>query len=117
MVVTITTQTRLACDAKATPSAEKRKEFFEMLYAILSGQVSTVLIAYKDRLSRVGFELFNHLFQKSGCKIIVVSEVGSTQLDSAEIFEEIVSLLHCYSMKLYSQRKKKKIEELIREEA
>ena len=98
-------------------SFEKRKEFFEMLDDIISGQISTVLIAYKDRLSRVGFELFKHLFAKFGCEIVVTSEVGSTKLDSTEIFEEIVSLLHCYSMKLYSARKKKKIQELIMEES
>jgi len=97
-------------------SFEKRFEFFEMLDAILNGQIATVLITYKDRLSRVGFELFNHLFQQFGCKIIVISEVGSPQLDSQEVFEEIVSLLHCYSMKLYSARKRKKIQELIAEE-
>lgn len=98
-------------------SFSKRQQFFEMLDAIISGQISTVLIAYKDRLSRVGFELFNHLFQQFGCKIVVISEVGSPNLDSTEIFEEIVSLLHCYSMKLYSARKRKKIQELIEEEA
>lgn len=97
-------------------SFEKRKEFFEMLDAILNGQIGAVLITYKDRLSRVGFELFSHLFQRFGCKIIVISEVGSPQLDSQEVFEEIVSLLHCYSMKLYSARKRKKIVELISEE-
>jgi len=97
-------------------SFEKREQFFEMLDAILSGQIASVLITYKDRLSRVGFELFSHLFQQFGCKIIVISEVGSPQLDSQEVFEEIVSLLHCYSMKLYSARKRKKIQELIVEE-
>jgi len=97
-------------------SFEKRKEFFEMFDGIISGQISTVLIAYKDRLSRVGFGLFKYLFAKFGCEIIVTSEVGSPKLDSAEIFEEIVSLLHCYSMKLYSARKRKKIQELIKEE-
>jgi len=97
-------------------SFEKRFEFFEMLDAILSGQIATVLITYKDRLSRVGFELFSHLFFKFGCKIIVISEVGSPQLDKKEVFEEIVSLLHCYSMKLYSARKRKILTELIAEE-
>jgi predicted site-specific integrase-resolvase len=53
---------------------------------------------------------------QAGCKIIVISEIGSPQLDSQEVFEEIVSLLHCYSMKLYSARKRKKIKELIEEE-
>jgi predicted site-specific integrase-resolvase len=97
-------------------SFEKREQFFEMLDAIISGQIASVLITYKDRLSRVGFELFSHLFQQFGCKIIVISDVGSPQLDSQEVFEEIVSLLHCYSMKLYSARKRKKIQELIAEE-
>jgi len=38
-----------------------------------------------------------------------MSEVGNEKLDNEEIFEEIVSLLHCYSMKLYSKRKIQKI--------
>ena len=37
-----------------------------------------------------------------------MSEVGSTKLDKEEIFEEIIILLHCYSMKLYSKRNKDK---------
>lgn len=97
-------------------SFAKRMEFFAMLDDIIAGKIATVLIAYKDRISRVGFELFSHLFQQFGCKIVVISEVGSPKLDSAEIFEEIVSLLHCYSMRLYSARKRKKIEELVQEE-
>jgi len=97
-------------------SFEKRKEFFIMLDEIIQGKINTVIISYKDRLSRVGFELFSHLFAKFGTKILVVSEVGSEKLDSQEIFEEIVSLLHSYSMKLYSSRRKKKVEELIKPE-
>ncbi len=45
-----------------------------------------------------------HLFNQYGTEIIVVSEVGNKKLDSEEIFEEIVSLLHCYSIKLCSKR-------------
>lgn len=44
-----------------------------------------------------------------------MSEAGSKKLDSEEIFEEIIALLHCYSMKLYSRRKAKKIKEIIEE--
>ena len=96
-------------------SFDKRKQFFEMLDDILAGKVNKVIITYKDRLSRVGFELFVYLFRKYGCEIIVISEVGSEKLDSQEIFEEIISLLHCYSMKLYSSRKAKKIKEVLEE--
>ena len=94
---------------------EKRKEFFDMLDEILAGRVNRVIITYKDRLSRVGFELFMYLFKKYGCEILVISEIGSEKLDREEILEEIVSLLHCYSMKLYSNRKVKKIKEILEE--
>lgn len=97
-------------------SFEKRKDFFLMLDDILAGKVNKVIITYKDRLSRVGFGLFVYLFKKFGCEIIVMSEIGSEKLDSQEIFEEIISLLHCYSMKLYSSRKVKRIKEVLEED-
>ena len=97
-------------------SFDKRKQFFEMLDDILAGKVNKVIITYKDRLSRVGFELFVYLFRKYGCEIIVISEVGSEKLDSQEIFEDIISLLYCYSIKLYSSRKAKKIKEILEED-
>lgn len=86
-----------------------------MLDDIVSGKVERVVITYKHRLSRVGFALFFYLFKKYNCEIVVMSEVGSQKLDSEEIFEEIVSLLHCYSMKLYSKRKVSKIKEVLEE--
>ena len=104
-------------DVASGISFEKRKEFFTMLDDILAGKVERVVITYKDRLSRVGFDLFLHLFQKYHCEIVVMSEVGSVKLDSQEIFEEIISLLHCYSAKLYNKRKEKKIREVLMEDA
>ena len=94
-------------------SFEKRTQFFNMLDDIIAGKVNKIIITYKDRLSRVGFELFSYLFKKYGCEIIVISEVGSEKLDSQEIFEEIISFLHCYSMELYSSRKQKQIREIL----
>ena len=96
-------------------SFEKRNQFFDMLDEILAGKVNKVIITYKDRLSRVGFELFTYLFKKYGCEIIVVSEIGCEKLDSEEVFEEIISVLHCYSMKSYNKRKAKKIKEILEE--
>ena len=84
-----------------------------MVDEIIDNKVERVVITYKDRLSRVGFDLFYHLFKKYNCEIVIMSEVGSEKLDSQEIFEEIVSLLHCYSMKLYSKRKIQKIKEVL----
>lgn len=94
-------------------SFENRDGFFDMLDLILKREIERVVITYKDRLSRVGFGLFKHLFSKFQCEIIVMSELGDEKLDSKEVFDEIVSLLHCYSMKLYSSRKKQKLKEFI----
>jgi len=89
---------------------DDRKEFFKLLDEIMDYKVDKVIIAHKDRLSRVGFSFFERLFKRFGTEIIVVSEVGNKKLDAEEIFEEIVSLLHCFSMKLYSKRKNEKLE-------
>lgn len=102
-------------DVASGISFEKRKDFFKLLDEVIQGRVERVIISYKDRLSRVGFELFYHLFSKYHTEIVVMSEVGNEKLDSEEIFEEIISLLHCYSMKLYSKRKKQKIKEMLLE--
>jgi len=91
-------------------SFENRKGFFEMLDEILNYRVEKVVITYKDRLSRLGFELFKYIFQRFGIEIVVISEVGNAKLDSEEVFEKIISMLHCYSMKMYSKRRNNSIE-------
>ncbi len=91
-------------------SFEKRKGFFEMLDEIINYRVEKVVITYRDRLTRTGFELFKYLFQKFGTEIIIISEIGNTELDSKEVFDDIVSMLHSYSMKMYSKRKNHSIE-------
>lgn len=98
-------------------SLEKRKEFFNLLDEVLAGKVKRVVITYKDRLSRVGFELFSYLFAKHGCELIVMSEVGSTELDSEEVFDDVVHLLESYSLDLYSKRKHKLIKELLEDDS
>lgn len=92
---------------------EHRKQFFDLLDEVMANKVERVIITYKDRLSRVGFSLFKHLFDKHNCEIVVMSEIGSTKLDSEEILEEIVSLLHCYSIKMYSKHRVQKIKEAL----
>lgn len=104
-------------DTASGISFENRKEFFKLLDDVINRKVKAVYITYKDRLSRIGFDLFYHLFKKFGTEIVVISEVGSPKLDSEEIFEEIVSLLHCYSMKMYSKRRVAKIKEVLEDES
>lgn len=104
-------------DVASGISFEKRKDFFKLLDEIIDHRVERVVITYKDRLSRVGFGLFYHLFHKYDCEIIVMSEVGSQKLDREEVFEEIISLLHCYSMKLDSKRIVQKMKEALEDES
>lgn len=97
-------------------SFDNRKEFFELLDLIIDYKVDKVIIMYKDRLSRVNFDLLKTLFDKFGTEIVVVSEMGHEKLDSEEVFDDIVSLLNCYSMKMYSKRNQHKnnaIKELV----
>lgn len=88
-------------------SFENRTQFFELLDLVIAGKVSAVIITYKDRLSRVGFDLFKHLFDKYHTQIIVMSELTDKKADQQEIFEEIISLLHAFSMRMYAGRRKK----------
>ena len=85
---------------------DKRKSFYDLLDLIESNQVKRVVITHKDRLSRVSFDVFKHLFEKHGCEIVVLSDLLEEKTDQEEIFEEIISLLHCFDMKMYSKRRK-----------
>ena len=62
-------------------------------------------ITHKDRLSSVGFDLFKYLFDHYHTEIVVVSDEEDQKTDEQELFEEIVSLLHSVSMRMYSHRR------------
>ena len=87
-----------------------------MLKDILDGKVQRVIITHNDRLSRVGFDLFKYLFDYYDTKIVVASKLLDEKTDEQELFSEIIALLHCFSMKMYSKRRKDtvKIEDLLK---
>ncbi|MEK3657544.1 IS607 family transposase [Lactobacillus crispatus] len=92
-------------DIASGVSFKDRKQFFKMLNLIIDGKVERVVITHQDRLSRVGFELFEYLFKNYNTKIEVVSDEANPKTDEQELFEEIISLLHCFSMREYSHRR------------
>ncbi len=92
---------------------EKRNDFMKLIDDVVEYKVSSIVVSNKDRLSRVGFGLFKTLFARYGCEVIVVDDTLNEKTDAQEIFEEIISLLHCFSMKLYSKRKQKRIKEVL----
>lgn len=93
-----------------------RKQFRSMLEDVLNYRISSIYITYKDRFSRISFDMFERLFLEYNCKIIVINKTESTaEEDEKEIFSDIISMLHCFAMKMYSRRRKKKME-LIKED-
>lgn len=105
-------------DISSGISFENRKELFLLLDNIIQHKVEKVIITYKDRLSRDNFEFFKYLFSQFGCEIIVMSEVGSKELDSTEVIEDLTTLLHSFTNKNYSSKKViDKIKEIIKTES
>lgn len=93
-----------------------RKQFRLMMDDILDYKVGCIYITYKDRFSRISFDMFERLFSEYNCKIIAINQAESTsEDDEKEIFADIISMLHCFAMKMYSKRRKKKME-LIKED-
>lgn len=94
----------------------ERKQFRSMLEDVLNYRIRSIYITYKDRFSRISFDMFERLFLEYNCKIIVINKTESTtEDDEKEIFSDIISMLHCFAMKMYSRRRKKKME-LIKED-
>lgn len=86
-----------------------RKEFNLLLDDITSYKIKTVYVTYKDRLTRLSFEMLKTLFNKFGCEIVVLNEINNPKEIEKELFEEIISILHCFSMKMYSKRRQEKL--------
>jgi predicted site-specific integrase-resolvase len=92
----------------------RRPKFLSLMEQISNGQIKKVLIAHKDRLVRFGFDYFTWFAEQNGCKIIVVNqEFLSPQ---QEMVEDLMSIIHCFSSRLYGLRSyKNKIKEVIEE--
>ena len=91
-----------------------RKEFKSLLHDIINHKVKTVIISHKDRLSRVSFDMWKELFDEFNCSIIVMNE-DEDEDDDKGIFADIISIIHCFSTRMYSKRGRKKLE-LIKED-
>lgn len=87
---------------------DHRNQFFKLLDLVTSGKVDRIFITHKDRLSRVAFNMFEHLFSNFDTTIEVVDDELNPKTDKDELFEEIISLLHCFAMRAYSSRQRLK---------
>lgn len=91
-----------------------RPKFMSIINAIIRGEVETLIVAHKDRLARFGFELIENIAELHDCKIIVANcEKLSPQ---AEMVEDLMSIIHTFSCRLYGLRRYKKAKDLIEDE-
>ena len=84
---------------------ENRKGLHELIGLVKDGKVKTVYVSYKDRLTRFGFDYFAYLFNLFGTEIKVVNLTSEEDFQQ-ELTQDFISILHHFSMKLYSNRRK-----------
>ena len=84
----------------------KRKKFIKLMTDISEGKINKLIIAHKDRLTRFGFDYFQHLADNNGCEIIVMNQESLSP--QQEMVEDLLAIVHTFSGRLYGLRKYKK---------
>lgn len=84
----------------------KRKVFLKLMKSIRMGEVEHLLVAHKDRLARFAFELIEELASWYECKITVVNQESLSP--QQEMVEDLMSIIHTFSLRLYGLRNYKK---------
>lgn len=83
----------------------KRPKFLQIVRWAIQGEVKTIYVAHKDRLCRFGFELVEQIVQWSGGSIVVAN--AETLSPQEELVQDLLSIIHCFSSRLYGLRKYK----------
>jgi putative resolvase len=81
----------------------KRRKFLTILERIYERNIGILVIAHPDRLVRFGFPLIEWLCEKSGCQLVVLRKKSLSP--EQELVSDILSILHCFSTRLYGLRK------------
>jgi len=74
-----------------------RKEFNRLVLEILSGKVDRVVVNYKDRLMRFGFELFEN---------VVINQTEAISF-TEELTKDLIAIITTFSAKLYGAKSHK----------
>ena len=83
-----------------------RTDFHKLIKLIIEGKIEIVIVENKDRLCRFGFELLEEIFKYFGTKIVVVNNEISNKSYEQELTDDLISIIHYFSMKSYSNRGK-----------
>ncbi|ACL11799.1 IS element ISDka1 orfA, putative resolvase [Desulfurococcus amylolyticus 1221n] len=89
-----------------------RRGLLKLFEYVVSKQVDVVVITYRDRLTRFGFEYLEYFFRQYGVRIEVI--YGDEPKDARqELVEDLLSIVTSFAGKLYglrSHRKKRLVE-------
>ncbi len=83
-----------------------REGLHEVLNLIIKGEVELLVIENKDRLVRFGYETLELIFKYFGTKILVLNDVLENKSYEQELTEDLISIIHYFTMKSYSHRRK-----------
>lgn len=83
-----------------------RKKWNDLLNEVMEGKVKTIIISHRDRFVRFGYDWFEKFCMKFNTTIMVVNNEELSPKE--ELVQDIVSILHVFSCRLYGLRKYKK---------
>ena len=83
-----------------------RKKWNKLIEDCMQGGIKTILVAHKDRFIRFGYEWFERFLKLHGVEIIVVNNEKLSPQE--ELVNDLISVIHVFSCKIYGLRKYKK---------
>jgi putative resolvase len=85
----------------------KRRGFTKVLDYAIEGNLEELVVAYRDRLCRIGFEFIKTLFDKlSGTSIVVLDE--GTGSPDEELVQDIIAITTVFSATINGRKRYKK---------
>lgn len=86
--------------------SSERTNFDKICQMIFKGEVDTLVIENKDRLTRFGFDMLEKFFKYFGTKVLVLNDSVENKTYEQELTEDLISVIHYFTMKSYSHRRK-----------
>lgn len=84
---------------------ENRKGLNSLIEMVKNNEIDTIYISYKDRLTRFGYGYFEKWFEFHGTEIVYINLTKEDDFQQ-ELTEDLISIIHHFSMKMYSNRRK-----------
>lgn len=86
--------------------AGDRPKLQELIREVISGNIELIVIENKDRLIRFGFDILEQIFKYFGTKILVLNDSLENKTYEQELSDDLISIIHYFTMKSYSHRRK-----------